>query len=96
MDLYVDINSPATRQGDVISYTDLDVIRFADGRCEIVDQDELAEHQVQLAYPADVIAATELAAADVLRASEGRGPPLDGMWARRWAAAARAAGLTWD
>jgi uncharacterized protein len=96
VDLYVNINTPATRDGDCIRYVDLDldVLRFTDGRCEIVDQDEFALHQVQLGYPSDVIAATEQAADDVLRAVRDGGAPLDGVAARMWAETARSAGLT--
>lgn len=96
VDLYVNINTPSVREGDVIRYIDLDldVVRRTDGRCEIVDQDEFAEHQVLLGYPDDVIAATVRTADDVLRSVESGEAPLDGATAREWAAAARVAGLT--
>jgi protein associated with RNAse G/E len=34
---------------------DLDVVRWRDGRVEVLDEDEFAEHQVQLGYPAELI-----------------------------------------
>ena len=64
VDRYLYISTPAARDGDTMRYVDLDldVVRLTDGRCEIVDRDEFAVHQVQLAYPADVIAAAARAA----------------------------------
>lgn len=92
--LYVNINTPAVRTGDVIRYVDLDldVVRLTTGATEIVDQDEFAVHQVQLGYPPDVIAATEAAADEVLRAVQATAAPFDGAAARSWTAIARAAG----
>ena len=34
---------------------DLDVVRCWDGRVAVLDEDEFAEHQVQLGYPAELI-----------------------------------------
>jgi len=43
---------------------DLDVLRFREDRSVlIVDQDEFAEHQIRYAYPPDIVAAAEKAAA---------------------------------
>ena len=69
LELYVDIGCPpewaAVDHIRVIDL-DLDVIRWNDGRCEIDDEDEFAEHQVSLRYPPDVIATARRAADEVL------------------------------
>ncbi len=96
--LYVNIQTPVVRTATTMSFVDLDldVVRLIDGSSAIVDQDEFAQHQLALGYPSDVIAATEQAAAEVLRAVRADERPFDGVAARRWADTARAAGLTAD
>lgn len=96
VELYVNINTPVERSPAVLRYVDLDldVLRHRDGRCEIVDQDEFALHQVQLEYPTHVIEQTERAAEGVLSAVTAAEPPFDGVAAQGWAGAARSAGLT--
>ena len=70
VDVYVDISTPSTwSEGEVRTVDlDLDVIRDPDGTVWIDDEDEFAEHQVSLRYPADVVAAAEASCAEVLRA----------------------------
>lgn len=55
--VYVDIIAPAEwREGSVrMVDLDLDVYRSLDGRVRILDEDEFAEHQVALGYPAHLI-----------------------------------------
>ncbi len=50
--------------GDTLRWIDLDldVEVFADGRIELVDEDEFAEHQLRYDYPPEVIAAAEASA----------------------------------
>jgi hypothetical protein len=57
MEIYVDVTTrPALDDGTVRAVDlDLDVVRFRDGRVEVLDEDEFAEHQVQLGYPAELI-----------------------------------------
>jgi uncharacterized protein len=57
LDIYADVTSrPVVRDGQVTAVDlDLDVVRFWDGRVEVLDEDEFAEHQVELGYPAEVI-----------------------------------------
>ena len=55
--LYVDIATPAEWQPGRVRMIDLDldVVRFRDGRVEVLDEDEFAEHQVTLGYPPHII-----------------------------------------
>lgn len=78
IDLYVDIGCPvewvAPDRLRVIDL-DLDVIRWNDGRCEIDDEDEFAEHQVSLEYPPEVVATARRTADEILVAVRDRVPP---------------------
>ena len=91
IDLYVNINTPAIRADDLMTYVDLDldVVRLRSGACEIVDQDEFAAHQVELDYPASIVAATEAAAQAVLAQVSAGDGPFGGPTADHWAATAR-------
>jgi protein associated with RNAse G/E len=85
IELYVDINTSPEWVGDTVSMTDLDldIIRFVDGRVEIVDQDEFAEHQVAFGYPEEIIDAAQRAAGELHARVEARTEPFDDAW-RRW------------
>lgn len=90
-ELYVDVIDRAAREDDgtiAMVDLDLDVVRFLDGRVEMLDEDEFAEHQVLYGYPTEVIAAARSAADDLLRAVIDRTPPFDGTAAHAWADAA--------
>lgn len=52
-DVYVDIITPPQWSGSTVTMVDidLDVVRWADGRVEVLDEDEFAEHRVKYAYP---------------------------------------------
>jgi protein associated with RNAse G/E len=91
VDLYVNINTPAVWHGDrIVSVdVDLDVIRFGDGRVEIVDRDEFEAHQHSYGYPGDVIEAAERAADAALALVERNDPPFDGEAAHSRAERAR-------
>jgi len=58
MEIYADVTTrPVIAGGQMTAVDlDLDVVRFRDGRVAVLDEDEFAEHQVQLAYPAELIA----------------------------------------
>ena len=90
--LYVNINMPAERDGDRIVTVDLDldVIRWHDGRVEVVDRDEFEVHQVRYGYPPDIVAAAEAATAEAYDLVVRDRPPFDGAAARRWVERARA------
>ena len=77
-DLYVDIAAPAkweTPELVTIVDLDLDVIRWPDGRVELVDEDEFLEHQTVLGYPAWMIDSARAAAARAVVAAERRVEP---------------------
>ena len=79
-DLYVDIGTPPVWSGDYVTMidVDLDVVRFRDGRIEIVDEDELAEHSRLFGYPASVVADAERTGAEIKAAIVQGAPPFDG------------------
>lgn len=54
---------------------DLDVARTRDGRVELLDEDEFAEHRERYAYPADVVAAAEASAQWLIEACGGDTEP---------------------
>ncbi len=85
---YVDIvTAPVWRDATVTMVDlDLDVVRRWNGEVEVDDEDEFAEHQVSLGYPAEVVAHAVHWCAAVRRAVEGQAPPFDGRaddWLRR-------------
>jgi protein associated with RNAse G/E len=88
VEIYVNIGTVAEFAEDrVVSVDlDLDVIRLLDGSCEIIDQDEFAEHQVAFGYPDDVIAHAEAAAVEVLDLLQRRVPPFDDATVQAWVA----------
>jgi hypothetical protein len=66
--VYVDVIRPARWIGEArveMVDLDLDVVRLPDGRVEVLDEDEFADHQVRLAYPPDWIAAARRTADEV-------------------------------
>ena len=67
LDVYVNIGTPPVWGPDRVTMVDLDldVIRFSDGRVEVVDRDEFEDHQHAFGYPPDVVAAAERATAEV-------------------------------
>ncbi len=55
--LYVDITTPVEATGAVLTCVDLDldVVHGFDGVVGVEDEDEFADHQAALGYPADVV-----------------------------------------
>lgn len=93
LDLYVDIVTNVQRSSSAITAVDLDldvIRRRDDGTVELVDQDEFALHQVELAYPPAEIDHAERVAAHVLEAVRRGDPPFDGAAASKWLAKATA------
>ena len=76
-EVYVDVTSQPVWDGDVVHMVDfdLDVVRHRDSSVEILDEDEFAEHQVALGYPADVIATAEATAAWLVESLTARREP---------------------
>ncbi|MDR8411213.1 DUF402 domain-containing protein [Nonomuraea sp. 3-1Str] len=92
-DVYVDVTTvPEWREGEVTMVDlDLDVIRMRDGRLFLDDEDEFAEHQVLLGYPAEVIARAEETAAMLMTAVGSRQDPFGGAH-EKWFTLARRPG----
>jgi hypothetical protein len=89
LDLCVDIVTNIERTDESITAVDLDldVIRFrADGRVQLVDEDEFAEPQVSLGYSAEIIDHASRTAAWVVDAVRAGESPFDGKAAARWRA----------
>lgn len=78
---YVDITTQSWWDDDVVRAVDLDldVIRTSDDLVFVDDEDEFAEHQVQLGYPVELIAGAERACALVERAVADRSGPFAGV-----------------
>ena len=79
LDIYVDISTPSkwTSETHVTAIDlDLDVVRFrADGRIELVDEDELEEHTAAYGYPDDIVRAARNAAAEIVDAVAAKREP---------------------
>lgn len=86
VDTYVDMATPSSWEGDVVSCIDLDldVIRGTTGRVWVDDEDEFAEHRVSLAYPLDVVDAAVSACEEVRRLVEADEPPFHRASAGSW------------
>lgn len=85
-DTYVDITTPATWSGDEMRCVDLDldVIRDRDEHVWIDDEDEFAEHQVELGYPADITAGARSSCGAVLDLVSNDAAPFHRMTAFGW------------
>ena len=77
---YVDITSPPYWDGATLRAVDLDldVVEEDTGRVWIDDEDEFAEHQVELGYPADVVTAARRSCDHTHAAMTAGHPPYDG------------------
>ncbi len=95
-DTYVDIATPPWWDHDAPRPTlrstdlDLDVVRRDDGSVFVDDEDEFAEHQVSLGYPASLVGAAERSCAHLHAQVLARVAPFDGGTAQRWLEALRA------
>lgn len=69
---------------------DLDVIRRYDGEIFVDDEDEFAQHQVELNYPAEVVRDAERSCREVLSAMTAGEAPYDEATAATWFARGRA------
>jgi uncharacterized protein len=92
--VYVDVTAPVTWSGPVVNAIDLDldVVRLSDGEVFVDDEDEFAEHQVTLGYPAEVIAAARASCDRVHALVDGGRAPYDGshaVWLERLADVSR-------
>lgn len=96
VDTYVNVGTPPVWEAKRITSIDLDldVIRFCDGRLEIVDRDEFELHQRLYDYPTDVIQRAEEVADEVMEHMAVRMAPFDGSTATSWIERARGAALS--
>lgn len=76
---YVNIAMPAEMEGDVLSYVDLDidVIRWPDGRVDVLDRDDLEKNTVKFGYPPDLLERVETALDEVLALIDAGEFPFD-------------------
>lgn len=95
-DLYIDIITPAQWRGTTVTMIDidLDIVRWADGRVEILDEDEFLEHQEAFQYPQRLIDTARATTARLALAVEARHEPFDEVAAQWMAEAVRLAELT--
>ena len=63
---------------------DLDVVRFCDGRLEVVDRDEFELHRRRYGYPDDLVVAAEQATSAAYDQAAANAPPFDGVAAAGW------------
>ncbi len=85
VDLYVDIITPPSWEGDRVTMVDidLDVVRWADGRVEIADEDEFEQHRVEMEYPERLVDTARATTARLALAVEARHEPF-GVVAEEW------------
>jgi hypothetical protein len=90
LEIYVDVTTRPTLDDDTVRAVvlDLDVVRWRDGRVEVLDEDEFAEHQVQLGYPAELIRAARQTCDWLVEAVTSRTEPF-GQAGADWLARAR-------
>ena len=83
--VYVDMTTPPSWDGTTVRAVDLDldVIRMRNGWVVVDDEDEFAEHQVELGYPPDIIRLAEASRDRVHAAILDEDPPYDGSH-ERW------------
>ncbi len=83
--VYVDVATPPAWDGPVLRSVDLDldVVRTAEGRVYVDDEDEFEEHRVALGYPADVVGAAREWCTRVHEQVLAEAAPYDGH-AQRW------------
>jgi hypothetical protein len=78
--VYVDMTTPPVWDGATIRAVDLDldVVCGREGDVVVDDEDEFAEHQVELGYPAEIVALAEASRDRVYAAILAEDPPYDG------------------
>ena len=88
---YVDITTPPSWEHGVVRAVDLDldVVRDRTDHVYVDDEDEFAEHRVQLGYPVELVEHAVRSCAEVREAVEARRPPFDGPTAEHWLAVLR-------
>jgi hypothetical protein len=79
--VYVDMTTPALWSEDGAEVTmvdlDLDVVQRHDGSVHVDDEEEFAEHQLEMGYPPDIIAMAVRSRDEVLDAIRGGIAPFE-------------------
>jgi uncharacterized protein len=85
--LYIDVTGPVTTQDGVVQAADLDldVVRLSDGKVQLLDEDEFAEHQLSYGYPGLLTQQAQATAEWLLAAVRQRREPF-GTVGARWLA----------
>jgi len=86
--VYVDVTTTPVRRAEVVHAVDLDldVVRLRDGRVQVLDEDEFADHQVRYGYPADVVRQARATADDLVERITAAREPFGAVGAARLAA----------
>jgi protein associated with RNAse G/E len=84
-DIYVNVGTPCEWLGDTVRQVDLDldVVRYHDGTCAVLDEDEFEERKIRLEYPPWLITGATKGAAAALDLLESATEPF-GSDAARW------------
>jgi len=71
---YCNVTTPSLYDGENLRYVDLDLdVRvFANGRIELLDEDEFVENSQRMGYPADVIEQARRAADELIELATAR------------------------
>jgi protein associated with RNAse G/E len=77
VDVYVDIIAPPTWRGSTVTMIDidLDLVRWADGRVEVLDEHEFVQHQAEMEYPPRLVDTARATTAQLALALESRHEP---------------------
>ena len=89
-EVYVDVCTPATWDGEVVRMVDLDldVVRYrSDGSVAVLDEDEFLEHRVAFGYPEHVVDRARSVAARLAIDLEQRHEPFGEVGSNRLIAA---------
>lgn len=78
-ELYVNIGTPCERRPGAVRQVDLDldVVRAIDGKVQVLDEDEFADHQVRFGYPPELIEGARRATDEVVALLEQQVEPFD-------------------
>jgi hypothetical protein len=90
LEIYADVTTRPVLDGNTVTAIDLDldVVRYVDGRVKVLDEDEFAEHQVRLAYPAALISQARETCDWLVQSVSSRAEPF-GQAGAGWLARAR-------
>lgn len=82
-DVYVDIITPPSWSGSKVTMVDmdLDVVRWADGGVEILDEDEFIQHELEFEYPERLVDTARATTARLAIALEAKHEPFGGVGA---------------